>query len=148
MERAEQAVDLLIRGFNCSQSVLSVFAPEFGLDRDTALRIGCGFGGGMGRMQDTCGAVTGAYMVIGLKHGKDKEGDDQKKEKTYALVNEFDAEFRKKFGTTVCRELLQCELNGDEWKTLYLSRNLHRDVCARCVKEAVEILEGILNSSR
>ena len=67
--KSEQAVRKFGKGFNCSQAVLSVYAEEFGLCRETALKIACGFGGGMGRMALTCGVVTGAFMVIGLKYG-------------------------------------------------------------------------------
>ena len=144
MNKKDEALGILARGFNCAQSVLAAFAPEIGLDRETALKIACGFGAGMGRMQETCGAVTGVYMVIGLKHGKVREEDDEKKQKTYALVREFANEFTKKFGSTVCRELLGIELRDDEWGTVYLSKNFHRDVCAPCVREAIEILERLL----
>ena len=75
MSRVEQAVSCFKGGFNCSQAVLSTYAQDFGLDREAALKLAAGFGGGMGRMAGTCGAVTGAFMVLGLKHGPTEAGD-------------------------------------------------------------------------
>ena len=75
MSRVEQAVSCFQGGFNCSQAVLSTYAQDFGLDREAALKLAAGFGGGMGRMAGTCGAVTGAFMVLGLKHGPTEAGD-------------------------------------------------------------------------
>jgi C_GCAxxG_C_C family probable redox protein len=96
-------------------------------------------------MQATCGAVTGAYMAIGVKHGKSL-GDkgDEKKEKTYSLVKKFDAEFKKIFSTTSCRELMQCDLNTEEGKKFASENKLSQNVCERCVQEAVKIVEKIL----
>ena len=67
MDKVSHALSTFDSGFNCSQSVLTAFCNEFGLHDEPAFRIACGFGGGMGRMAKTCGAVTGAFMVIGLK---------------------------------------------------------------------------------
>ena len=79
---ADKAVACFKEGFNCSQAVLSSFDDDFGLDKDMALKLAAGFGGGMGRMAQTCGAVTGAYMVIGLKHGAITGQDKAAKEHT------------------------------------------------------------------
>ena len=81
-------------GFNCSQSVFSTFAPELGLDKETALKIADGFGAGMGYSAETCGAVTGAFMAIGLKYGRSKSDDDQAKEKINTLIKEFMHQFK------------------------------------------------------
>ena len=69
MTRIEEAVSCLKQGFSCSQAIVAAFAPSLGLDRDTALKIASGFGSGMGRLAETCGAVTGAFMILGLKLG-------------------------------------------------------------------------------
>ena len=143
--KAEQAVEYLKNGFNCAQSVFTVFASEQGLDEATAMKIAGGFGSGMGRLQDTCGAVTGAYMVFGLNHGKTL-GDvgTEKRDKTYALVRSFDSTFKEKFGTTVCRDLLQCDLNTAEGQKTFADNHLHENVCQRCVREAVKSVEQLL----
>src|SRR4030042_5812413 len=110
MNKEQTGVDYFRNGFNCSQSVLISFAKDFNLDEITALKLSCGFGAGMGRLMETCGAVSGAYMVLGLKYGKHKKEDDQSKDKTYSLVREFDKKFREKLKTTKCGELLNCDL--------------------------------------
>ena len=142
--REEQALEYFRNGFNCAQAVFVVFAKELGIPEEQALKIAGGFGGGMGRLQGTCGAVTGAYMVIGLKHGK-TIGDEgnEKREKTYALVKNFDSEFKKMFSTTCCRDLLQCDLNTEEGKKFAADNKLTEKVCERCVTEGVKLVEKI-----
>ena len=142
--KEQESLDYFRNGFNCAQAVFTPFAKENGISESHALKIASGFGGGMGRLQATCGAVTGAYMAIGVKHGKSL-GDErnEKKEKTYSLVKTFDAEFRKIFSTTSCRELLQCDLNTEEGKKHADENNLTQKVCERCVQEAVKVVEKI-----
>ena len=89
MNRKDRAVDLFKQGFSCSQAVAAVFAEDNGLPVATAFRIAQGFGGGMARLAETCGAVTGAFMIIGLKHGRTRPEDEAAKERTYALVQEL-----------------------------------------------------------
>jgi C_GCAxxG_C_C family probable redox protein len=143
--REEKAVEYFKNGFNCAQAVLTVFAKEYGLDEVIAPKITCGFGAGMGRMQNTCGAVTGAFMAIGLKYGKSL-GDEgnEKRDKTYALVRSFDSEIKEKFGTTSCRELMNCDLTTPEGSKYAIDNNLSEKVCQRCVREAVLITEKLL----
>lgn len=144
MKKEEQALEYFEHGFNCAQSVFVVFAKR-GLDEAVALKVAGGFGSGMGRLQETCGAVTGAFMAIGLHHGKTL-GDEgtEKRDKTYALVREFTAAFKGKFGSTSCRELLQCDLTTPEGGKYFSENKLHEKVCVRCVQEAVRTVEKIL----
>ncbi len=142
--KSEQAVRKFRKGFNCSQAVLSVYAEEFGLCRETALKIACGFGGGMGRMALTCGAVTGAFMVIGLKYGNVDANEKEIKEKTYGLVREFARRFEKRNGPSICRELLGCDISGPEGLKSAKDNGLFDSVCPGLVRDAVEILEEML----
>jgi C_GCAxxG_C_C family probable redox protein len=144
MQYTEEAKTLFESGFNCAQSVFVPYAEEFGLNKEQALKLSCGFGGGMGRQQKTCGAVSGAYMVIGLKHGKYQHEDNPAREKTYALVKEFSKRFIEKNGTTECSELLQCDLNTEEGKKYFQDHGLHKHVCMKCVTDAHNILDTIL----
>lgn len=89
MKHADSAEALFSQGFACSQAIFSAYATEYGLNNDAALKVSSGFGGGMGRMAQTCGAVTGAYMVIGLKYGAVSGQDQEAKQKTYRQVREF-----------------------------------------------------------
>jgi C_GCAxxG_C_C family probable redox protein len=143
--KEKEALDYHKKGFNCAQSVFVVFAKEHGIPEIQALKVATGFGSGMGRLQATCGAVTGAYMAIGSKYGKTigDEGFD-KRDKTYELVRAFDKEFREEFKTTSCRELLGCDLMTDEGRKFLSENKLGEKVCERCIQEAVKIVEKIL----
>jgi C_GCAxxG_C_C family probable redox protein len=143
MTRIEEAKTLFKQGYSCSQAVVAAFAPSLGLDRDTALKIASGFGGGMGRLAETCGAVTGAFMVLGLKFGSPTT-DKQAKEAIYALVREFAARFKECHGSLLCRDLLGCNLNTPEGVALAQEKKLFSTVCPPCVETAATILEEML----
>ena len=143
MNRVEQAVSCYKGGFSCAPAVLSAYASEFGLDIETALKIATGFGAGMGRMGETCGAVTGAFMVIGLKYGKSKADDNQAREKTYELVREFVSRFKTRNGSIVCKELLGCDLSTSEGMKLAKETGVTVTLCPKFVQNAAEILEEI-----
>lgn len=98
-ERVEKAEKLFMNGCNCSQAVFAAFADELGLDEELAKRIACGLGGGVGRMREVCGAVSGAALVLGMRHGPDKTA-------AYPAIQEFCAKFKQECGSIVCRELL------------------------------------------
>lgn len=142
--KSEEAVSCFKEGFCCSQAVLSVYTEEFGLCRETALKIACGFGGGMGRMALTCGAVTGAFMVIGLKYGNVDANEKEIKEKTYGLVREFARRFEKRNGSSICRELLGCDISEPEGLRSAKENGLFTSVCPGLVQDAVGILEEML----
>jgi len=107
MTRKEDATLYFADGFTCAPAVFTPFGKEMGLTEDQCLKIGCAFGGGMGRNQYTCGAVTGALLVLGLCLGRGSEDGIKKKEITYEKTNEFFKEFIKRHGSVVCKELLQ-----------------------------------------
>lgn len=143
--QGDRAVDMMVAGANCAQSVLCTFCEGLGLDKAKAARLASGFGAGLGRRQDVCGAVTGAAMVIGLKHGQAHAGDREAKERTYLLVRELMARFTAEFGSCLCRELLPgCDLASEEGQRLYRERDLAEKVCRPCVRYAVCVLEEIL----
>ncbi|MCX6556232.1 MAG: C-GCAxxG-C-C family protein [Candidatus Aminicenantes bacterium] len=147
--KSEEAVAMMVEGFNCAQSVLSVFCEDFHLDRPTALKLATGFGAGMANQQEICGAVTGAIMAIGLKHGRSHASDLEAKEQTYFLTRELMASFKAKFGSCYCRELLPgIDLATAAGHALYKEKNLAEKVCRPCVAEAVRILENILAQPR
>src|SRR5674536_144977 len=114
MTKADDAVALFQQGFNCTQSILSVFAPDFGLDHDTARRISHGFGSGIARTDKICGSFSGAIMVIGLRYGGIRADDVAAKEKTYAVVAEFLREFKMLHGSIACTDLLGYNLSDSQ----------------------------------
>ena len=141
--KADQAVVCFNNGFNCSQAVFSTYAESLGLDPATALKIACGFGAGMGFTGETCGAVTGAFMLIGLKYGKFKPEDNQAKEKTYALVQEFAKRFRELHGSLKCKELLPYDISVPGEADKAKAEGLYTTVCPKLVRSAAEIVEEI-----
>ena len=95
----EKAVALFATGLNCAQSVYCAFAEDLGMDAETAAKVSSGLGGGVGRLREVCGAVTGATLVLGMKFGPDKTA-------VYEKVQAFAAAFKAETGTIICRELL------------------------------------------
>jgi len=115
-----------------------------GLDRELALEVAGAFGGGMARMGETCGAVTGAFMVIGLKYGMTKAKDEGARDKTYKLAQELVTRFRSRHGSMVCRELLGYDLSNPEGRKAAFDKGLFFTLCPHLVRDAVEILEQLL----
>jgi C_GCAxxG_C_C family probable redox protein len=144
----EAAVSCFNQGFSCSQAILSSFGEQFGLDRDTALKLAAGFGGGMGRMAGTCGAVTGAFMVLGLKYGATSPDDRQAKELTYERVREFATRFKERNGSVECRELLGCDISTPEGHQIVKDKGLLSTLCPKFVRDAGEVLEEMLKDVR
>jgi C_GCAxxG_C_C family probable redox protein len=145
MNKPDQAVECFKQTFNCSQAVFSTYATEFGIDMETALKIAGAFGGGMARMGETCGAVTGAFMVIGLKYGKARAEDEPAKEKTYQVVGEFVGKFKSRNGSITCRELTGCDMNSPEGLQAFKEKNLLKTHCTKFVRDASEIVEELIS---
>ena len=145
MKKSEKALDYFRNKFNCSQSVFTVFSPEYGYSENNALKVSCAFGGGMGRQQQTCGAVTGALMAIGLKYGKGINDTEEKKQMTYSKTREFFEEFIKIHGSTNCRELLDgLDMTDPEDHNKIMERNLFEVKCEKYVADAVIITEKLI----
>lgn len=143
MNKLENALLLFNQGFNCSQAVFSVFCEELGLEPRVALRIACGFGGGICQ-GETCGAVTGAVMVLGLKYGQSKVVDKESKEKTYEIIKEFSEKFKDVNQSISCKELLNFDLSKENGRALAREKGLFTSVCPKMIRDAVIILEEIL----
>jgi C_GCAxxG_C_C family probable redox protein len=144
MNRGDVAVGDFRNGANCSQAVLRVFADEYGLDPDAALSIARGFGRGMGRGESTCGAVTGAVMVIGLACGGRQAGGTAANSRASDLVRDFFDRFATRRETTVCRELLDHDVSTPHGYEQAAKLGLFATRCPRYVRDAVDILEEIL----
>lgn len=138
-ESVKSAVSLFSEGFICSQAVFAAFSERLGLEKEMALKIGNGFGGGVARRQSICGAVSGAIMVIGLKYGKTESNDHVSHEKTYSMVDSFCEEFIKRNSSIKCNEILGCNLSAAR------ANGLFSTVCQKCVKDAAELVEELLN---
>jgi C_GCAxxG_C_C family probable redox protein len=144
MKRSEMAVDYFRNKFNCSQSVFTVFGKDYGLSEDDCLKIGCAFGGGMGRQQHTCGAVTGALMAIGLEYGKALNDPEEKKQETYLKTREFFQRFTELNGSVNCRELLDgLNMNDPADHKKIMDQKLFDIRCEKYVSDAVIIVEEL-----
>lgn len=140
-EKSERAKELFKSGYNCSQAVLGVFCEELGLDFNTAIKIASSFGGGMGRLREVCGTVTGMFMAAGLAYST----PDNNKAEQYKIVQELARRFRDKNGSIICKELLNGIENStspqpsERTETYYKKRP-----CMDLVADSVEIFEQYL----
>lgn len=142
---SDKATEKFLSGYNCAQAVLWSFCDGLGVERDTALKIACGFGAGMARRQETCGAVTGGIMVLGLRFGRGGGQDRTAAEQTYAKTEELMREFETRHGTCNCRQLLDgCDIATAEGRKTFAERDLLNRTCKQCVRTVVSILEGMI----
>lgn len=139
--REDVAIEKFRSGLNCAQSVVVAFVSYFGYDAKHAMDFSIGFGGGMGRLQKTCGAVSGAVMVLGMYNSNKIADIALRKELTYQMVQDFVKKFKKLNGNSDCRLLLNCDLNSEEGHALFNKLNLREKVCEKCIIDAVRILE-------
>ena len=143
MNKVEQAVERFKKGFNCSQAVLGSYSQQFGLDCETAFQVATGFGGGM-RMAETCGAVTGAFMVLGLKYGNTTAEGNAAKAKTYEKVIEYTTRFKAQNGSVLCKELLGCDISSQDGMKKAQENGVFDSICPKIIRQAAEILEEML----
>ena len=146
MEPLEQAQMLFKEGYSCSQSILMAFAPLFDLDRETAARLAASFGGGVARRGETCGAVNGAFMVLGLKFGHTSALDLDSKEKTYRAVQEFISQFQMRNRSITCNQLLDLDVSTPDGLQTAHDTQLFSTRCPGFVEDAVVILDQLLAS--
>jgi C_GCAxxG_C_C family probable redox protein len=143
MERQAAAVDEFMGGYRCSQAVLAVFAEDFGMDRDLARKISLPLAGGSG-VGGECGAVSGAYLVLGLKYGFAHPGDAEGVGKMIAKVNRFVERFKSLHAEIDCSRLIGLDVFSEEGHKNFLENNIKATACARFVGDTVKILEEIL----
>ena len=141
---ADKAVQLFKEGYNCSQAVFAAFAEDYGIDRELALRLSSSFGGGMGRMREVCGAVSGMFLTAGLETGSADGPDREGKAANYAEVQALADKFRKENGSIICRELLGLGQDGGQTSHVPEKRTgeyYKKRPCVELVRCAAEILE-------
>ena len=148
MTKREKAINLFEEGYNCAQAVFGAFSEETGMDFETAVKFASAFGGGMGRLREVCGAVSGMFMVLGVLEGYASPTAKEEKTVLYKKVQDLAEKFKEKNGGTyICRELLQnvkttqTYIPEDRTPEYYKARP-----CAKFVGDAAEILEEYLNA--
>jgi C_GCAxxG_C_C family probable redox protein len=145
MNKSEQArAKMLEHHLNCAQSLLSTYCGEFGLDRNLGLKIAMGFGGGMARTGRTCGAVTGAYIVLGLSQRINENNARESIDRTYKLIHEFNDKFKALHGSLECKELIKFDLAIPAERTAAHDKGIFITVCPNLVRDAAKILEAVL----
>ena len=142
MSNADSAAELF-RSCNCAQAVLGTLGPAAGLGSSECFRVAAAFGSGMARLGLTCGAVTGGMMVLGLRHGDSCIQGPELRAEFYAKVQDFAARFTRKHGSTVCRDLIHCDLSTPEGHKTFKDQGMHQGVCTELVRSAVEILDAM-----
>ncbi len=133
----QSASDHFAQGFNCSQAVFSAFASRLGLSEEMALKLSSPFGGGIARQGQTCGALTGALMVLGLQYGN---VNPQDKEATYQMAGEFVCRFQERHGAILCRDLLGCDISTPAGLQTAREQNLFNAVCPALVEGTAKLL--------
>ena len=143
MKHSEIAVENFKKGYNCAQSVFLAFAKDFGFDDETALKLSSSFGGGMGRLREVCGAVTSMFAIAGLKEGYTSPNDDDAKSKHYALIQSLAEDFKSRYNTIICRELLGLPEGADEPTPSERNEQYYQErPCENFIRTASEIIEA------
>ena len=146
MTKGDTAKELFESGMNCAQAVFCAFAPELGLDNDTALRISAGFGGGIGRLREVCGAVSGMTMTLSYKFACPDPNDRQRKAALYALIQRAAGEFKAETGSIVCRELLGTGGASAPMPEQRTANYYKKRPCGELVRLAADITEKYLKN--
>lgn len=139
MNTRDKAISYFRAGFNCSQSVLMACTGDI----ESAAMSAAAFGGGMGRMQKTCGAVTGAYIWFGMAYGEEGLSVEEHKAKVYDKVREFNRIFVARNGSDQCSELLGEDFNTPDGKANIAQKGLTEKVCEKCITDTIEIIEAL-----
>lgn len=145
MKPSLQAEIFFAQGYLCSQSILMAYAPLFNLEQETAARLAAPFGGGIARRGETCGAVNGACMVLGLKYRHISAEDVDSKERTYQAVHDFISLFEEHHGSIVCSQLLEIDISSPGGLQKAHDKNLFTTRCPGYVKHAAHLLDEILS---
>lgn len=143
---AQKAMTLFQEGYNCAQAVFLAFADQYAIDEKTALALASSFGGGMGRMREVCGAVSGMFLVAGIRYGYTSPKDQKKKAAHYERIQQLANEFRKQNHSIICRELLGLEKNQIDQPTpqMRTAQYYQKRPCKELVGMAAAIMESYL----
>jgi C_GCAxxG_C_C family probable redox protein len=148
-KHSERAEALFKEGYNCAQSVFAAYSEDLGIDFETALKLSSSFGGGMGRLREVCGAVSGMFMVVGMKYGYSDPKDTKAKAEHYRLIQELAKRFKEQNGSIICRELLGLDHKHDIPVPEARNESYYKKrPCVELVKYAAEILDNIMDEKQ
>lgn len=146
---SQLAVELFQQGYNCSQSVFLAFCDEYGMEKDVALKLSSSFGGGMGRLREVCGAVTGMFMVAGMLYGYTNPKDQVSKTEHYQRIQQLAKEFEDENHSIICRELLGLGKGKDSPIPEVRSAKYYKKrPCVELVAMAAQIMEQYINNQK
>ena len=144
-KRREKAATYFKEGYNCAQAVVMAFADETAMDEKTLAKLASSFGGGMGRLREVCGAVSGMFLIYGMARGYELPDDTKGKKEQYKVIQEMAAEFEKMHGSIVCREILKKPAGADDYQPSERTESYYAArPCEACVADAAEIMEIFL----
>ncbi len=147
MTKGQQAKALFLEGYNCAQAVFGAFYEELGLEFDMAMKLSSGFGGGMGRLREVCGAVSGMFMVFNMKHGYTSPTDKEGKMELYRHIQELAKRFEEENGSIICRELLGLsEKKSTPTPEARTKEYYKKRPCAELVELAADIVDSYIKS--
>ena len=145
MDHVTLAADLFLEGFNCAQAVAVAFCDVTGMDKQAAAKLAAPFGGGMGRLREVCGAVSGMFMVLGALYGYDNSEADSKKKELYHQVQELAEQFRLENGSIICREILK-NPPSDPNPSLRTAEYYAKRPCCRMVMTAAKLMDAFIEA--
>ena len=145
MDHTLQAAQLFLDGYNCAQAITVAFSDVTGLDKDFSARMASSFGGGIGRLREVCGAVSGMVMVAGILYGYDANSEESAKKEHYTLVQELAGKFREEVGSIVCRDILK-NPPSDPNPTPRTEEFYKKRPCTRMVMVAAKILDDYIQA--
>ena len=144
---AQKAMNLFKEGYNCSQSVFLAFKDLYGIDRHTALKLSSSFGGGMGRLREVCGSVSGMFLTAGVLYGYDSPKDRSSKTEHYKRIQELARSFEELNGSIVCRELLGLDQKKESYVPEERTKDYYRKrPCEQIVGCAAYIMEEYISN--
>lgn len=144
----EKAMKLFKEGYNCAQSVFCAFADDIGVDFETALKLSSSFGGGMGRMREVCGAVSGMFMIAGMKFGYTSPKDKEAKAQHYTRIQDLAKNFKSKHDTIICRDLLGIDADDSPVPSARTKEYYDNRPCEEIIGDAAEIMSEYIASCK
>jgi len=145
----DKAVELFTSGYNCSESVLLALTREFHKPTNRIIpSIATGFGGGIARTGSTCGTLTGATMTIGLMVGRNKPDEHEKRDAVYEMASKMIVEFEKQFGTSLCKNLTNCDLRTHEGYEKFKSQKIRENVCPKFIRWAANYAARLMKTDK
>lgn len=143
-EIEKKVIHSFYNGMNCAQSILTAYADQLNFDSSFALSVSSGFGGGMGKLQKTCGAVTGSFMALGIYNSQKHVENIEARTATNEMIQKFTVDFEAMHGSLDCKALLDCDFTTDEGDKQFKDMDLKKNICSKCLADSVKLIEALI----